>query len=280
MQMLKFKVLICSTFFWAVVSTAWAGVEEVDFGGIHWSQTKGKHFVVYFQDAQDKALANTALDRAEDYYQNIGSLIGHTRYSDFWTWENRAKIFIFADRNEFSRVTGAPLWATGYSDRDSFLFKSRAIVTYQQEEAFYDSILPHEVTHLILHDFIKRENLPIWIDEAVSQMYERNKHDISDRLCRALADRGQLIPLVILNRWDIRGEKDSKKVEVYYLQSLSVMRFLYREYGSYAFQNFFRALRDGKTVDEALRSAYTGKIDSLEELQERWIAFLKRQQRF
>ncbi|HRZ40017.1 MAG TPA: hypothetical protein P5246_03310 [Candidatus Omnitrophota bacterium] len=257
-------------------SMAHAAVQQVDFGGLQWLEVKGKHFIVYIRSESDKALANIVLSRAESYYQDIGNLIGHTRYSDFWTWDDRAKIFVFADREEFSRVTGAPSWATGYSDRDSFLFKSRAVVTYRQEDAFYDSILPHEVAHLIVHDFIKREYLPIWLDEAVAQMYERRKHDAADRYCRALAQRGQTIRLDFLNRWDIRSETDAKKVELYYLQSLSVLRFLYREHGAYAFQRFFRELRDGKSVEEALRSAYPGKINSLDDLERHWINFLKR----
>ncbi len=275
-MMLKMRILICGIVMWVGISTASAAVQQVDFGGLEWFQIKGKHFIVYFQNGDDQSMANTALSRAEGYYQNVGELIGHTRYSDFWTWDDRAKIFIFADRNAFSSVTGAPLWSTGYSDRDSFLFKSRVVVTYRQEEAFYDSILPHEVTHLILHDFIKQSNVPVWLDEAVAQMYERSKHEKADRLCKALLANGQIIPLEFLNRWDIRGEQDSKKVEIFYLQSLSVVRFLYREYGVDSFHRFFRELRDGKSIDDALRSAYTGKIHSLGELQQRWVDFLKR----
>ena len=168
-----------------------------------------------------------------------------------------------------------PLWSIGYSDRDSYMFNSRAIVTYQQEKPLWKELLPHEISHLILHDFIPRGRLPIWIDEGVAQLFEEGKFVPADQLMRRLIGNGQYIKLDFLNSWDIRKEKDPQKVEIFYAQSLSIIRFLRERYGSERFQRFFRNLRDGKEVDEALRSAYPTDIRSLKDLQDAWLNFLK-----
>ncbi len=261
---------------WMVVAshTVSAGIRTVDFGGEKWEQLKGKHFVVYYHASQNIDEAKAILREAEEFYRKIGDAVGFTRYSDYWTWEQRAKIFIFSDQNAFMRRTGAPKWSMGYADRDSFLFQSRVIVTYQQEAVLLDELLPHEIAHLILHDFIPLSNLPVWIDEGIAQLYEKNKYHVVDQMMRVLVPRGQYLPFDFLNNCDIRREKNAQRVELFYAQSLSVIRFLREEHGKESFRQFCRNLRDKKPVEEALRSAYSQKFRSLKDLEDAWVAFI------
>jgi hypothetical protein len=263
---------------WAFIcvslSASLASVRTLDFGGEVWQEIKEKHFIVYYDPGWDGADAKKVLRAAEEYYQKIGDMVGFTRYADFWTWEQRAKIFIFSDQGSFVRRTGAPVWSLGYSDRDSYLFQSRAIVTYRQEERLFDEILPHEISHLILHDFVPAKNLPVWIDEGIAQLHEYGKYEVADKMMTALALAGQYIRFDFLNQWDIRREEDAQKVEIFYAQSLSVMRFLRDYYGSEDFKKFCRNLRDGKSVDESLRFAYPTNLRSLQDLQQAWVKYI------
>lgn len=249
-------------------------VNQIDFGGETWDQIKGKHFIIYYHPDWSVDRAKNVLRVAEDYYQRIGDMVGLTRYTDFWTWDQRAKIFIFSDQRSFSKRTGASTWSMGYSDRDSYLFQSRAIVTYQQEGILLGELLPHEISHLILHDHISFEHLPVWVDEGVSQLQEKGKYEVVDRMMYALVRKGQYIKFSFLNEWDIRKEPDAQKVEVFYAQSLSVIRFL-RDRSTKNFRRFCRNLRDGKSMDEALRFAYSGTIRSLQDLEKLWLAHIK-----
>ncbi len=243
----------------------------MDFGGLPWYQLKGKHFLVYYALPDHKNAAKRTLRRAEEYYRNIGDMIGFTRYGDYWTWDQRAKIFIFPDQEQFLKYTGAPAWSLGYADRDSYMFRSRAIVTYLQEQGFFDGLLPHEIAHLILHDYMPDTRPPVWFDEGIAQLNEAGKVQRSQAMMEALVPRGQFVSLRLLNRWDIREETDPQKVELFYAQSLSVIRFLRDRYGRNAFHDFCRQVRDGYQMDDALRRAYKGRVDSLDDLQEKWV---------
>jgi len=258
----------------AGIESAGADFLDVEFGGETWRLLRGRHFVVYYDPSVSASTAADILRAGEEYYREIGEVVGFTRYSDFWTWDQRAKIFIFSDQRSFQQRTGAPSWSTGYADRDSYLFQSRAIVTYLQEAGWIEGLLPHEISHLILHDFIPTENLPVWIDEGIAQLFEKDKHVMADRIMRSLVRRGQSIPLRVLNRWDIRQETDAVKVEVFYAQSLSLVRFLREEFGYENFCRFCRSLRDGKSLEEALQSAYPVKIRGLDDLQAQWRSFI------
>jgi len=241
-----------------------------------WNAVKGKHFVVYFPELSERQTAARVLREAENYYRKIGDQIGYTRYHNFWTWDARVKILLFPSHEAFVRTTGQPEWSTGFADRDSQLFKSRVIVTYQQEKDFFDGLLPHEISHLVLHDFLSGRPIPIWFDEGVAQLQEASKSREADRIMRFLVSRSGYIPFPLLTRMDIRKEKDSRKVQVFYAQSLSVVEFLIRQYGSHAFADFCRALRDGKNVEGALRQAYTNKIDTISQLEQKWLIYMNR----
>jgi len=241
-----------------------------------WQQIKGKHFVVFYQSAKEKDLAQKVLREAERYYDRIGERIGYQRVSKFWTWDERVRIVLFRDSQTFAAETGQPLWSLGYAARDSQVFHSHMIATYPQEQGFLDGLLPHEISHLILYDFIPdRRQLPVWFEEGIAQLEEADKGRRADEFMRHLIDQDQYIRLDFLMRWDIRTEHDPLKVEVFYAQSLSLVRFMLKQYGQRSFQRLCRELRDGHDFISALRKAYPGRIGNLSDLEKQWVRSFK-----
>ena len=143
-------------------------------------------------------------------------------------------------------------------------------MTYLRETNFYDELLPHEISHLVLRDFTSNR-IPIWFEEGVAQLQEASKSQMAATACRNLIQRGENIPFAILMKWDIRQERDPNKVMVFYLQSLSVVEFLIKNYGSTAFGELCHHLKNGKTFEEALRGAYTNNINTIEKLESKWV---------
>ena len=246
------------------------------FDHLPWLELKDTHFIVYFQEDRDNPLAQKILREAEKYYQRIGATIGFTRYSNFWTWENRAKIFLFADQAAFLSETGQPEWSIGYANKDSYAIIGRMIVTYRQEENFIDGLLPHEIGHLILHEYIKDPGrIPCWLDEGIAQLFETGKMEQSLKIMRAFAAQDKFIPFPYLMHWDIRQEQDPVKVTLFYAQSLTIVEFLIKQYGSDAFGRLCRNIRDGKPFEEALRSAYPTTVPTMAALEKKWLSFLQ-----
>ncbi|MDP2654614.1 MAG: hypothetical protein Q8Q08_11380 [Candidatus Omnitrophota bacterium] len=252
-------------------AVAFAAMGAGPAAGEDWQELKGDHFVVYFAPASGRETARTVLRRAEEYYKKIGARIGYSRYQDFWTWDERAKIFIFPDQRSFMQATGQPAWSKGYADRDSYLFESRAIVTYFQEDRLVDGLLPHEISHLILRDFIGEASVPIWFEEGVAQLEEAGKSAEASRTMKLLVPRRQHIPFGLFMAMDVRREKDPRKAQIFYAQSLSVVEFLIKKYGSDTFGRLCRNLRDGRPFPEALAAAYAASLPSLADLEIQWV---------
>ena len=242
-----------------------------------WHKLEGKHFIVYYTLAQDRGAAQKALRAAEQYYGKIADQIGYARYANFWTWNERVKIIIFPDRQSFAAHTNQPPWSRGLADRYSDLFQSRVIITYRQEHNFLDGLLPHEISHLVLWDFVGFDTpLPAWFEEGVAQLNEAGRTAEARQQMRPLALGGKHMPFDVFMAYDIRRENDIHNVAVFYSQSVSVVDFMMREFGSAAFAHFCRLLREGRNFEDALKAAYHPGLQSIFDLERRWISHITR----
>lgn len=258
----------CLKSFWSVFfvvvfsSRICIGLEE-------WQEAKGDHFIVYFND--DKKSASEVLFKAEKYYTNIASELGYQRYSTFWTWENRAKIYIYKEKEYFLKATNQPAWSEGMAD-----YNNRSISSYAWSQGFIDAILPHEIAHLIFRDYVGfKGEIPLWLDEGVAQWMEPRKREEVMIAVKDLADKNKLIPVEKMLSTDIRGVSDEDLVRTFYIEAMSLVGFLITKYGSESFTNFCRQLRDGKSFKEALIFTYPTTIRDTKVFQEKWLKYIE-----
>lgn len=259
-----------------------------------WKEVKSDHFIVYF--AQDEKFASEVLDKAEEYYKDIASEIGYPRYSDFWTWDKRVKIYIYPDHASFILATSQPDWSQGMAD-----YAHKQILSYAWSQGFLESLLPHEMAHLIFRDFVGfKGEIPLWLDEGVAQWAEKPKRVHLKGMAQYLYTHDQVISLEDMMGLDIRTVKGNDKIHIratktrdggqatlflsgenlvsfYYIQAFSLVGFLIEQYGSDSFAIFCRQLRDGKSLMEALRFAYPTHIRSIEDLEDYWREYLRGQ---
>ena len=241
-----------------------------------WLNEKGEHFVVYFQSRENTFWIKDVLRSADRYYDSIAALMGYARYQDFWSWDERVKIIIYDSQEIFLKVTGQPEWSKGGALRDKYFLKSRVIVTFKQEEEFLTGVLPHEISHLMLQDYIGNDkSIPIWFNEGMAQLQEKERPEISDHVMRSLIRQNFYIPLNLLFTSDIRFQTDERHVLMFYAESVSLLDFLIKKYGHTPFRDFCQKLREGKDFEKALLSAYNISFDSLEDLEKKWLRYMQ-----
>ncbi len=179
-------------------------------------------------------------------------------------------------------------------------YKKKQIVSYLWSKGFVDSLLPHEIAHLIFRDFVGfKGQVPLWLDEGVAQWAEEIKRKEAITIAKQLFKNNGLISLDDMMKLDIRNMREKDKVYIrsvrtkegkrgvlflsadnlvntYYIQAVSLVQFLIDSYGSDTFSDFCRQLRDGKDLEEALRFAYPAYLRSLAELEDRWRQYLEK----
>ena len=242
-----------------------------------WLKSDGDHFEVLYATNDDEDMAQQILNHAEDYYNDIADDIGYSRYQNFWTWNNRVKIILFESQVSYVQQTGQPPWSQGFASIYSELFRSRIIVSYRDQPNFVDVILPHEITHLILHDFIGFDRpIPRFFDEGVAQLEQKDDSLNHMDVMAKMIIGGRIIPLQDLLAYDLVAHKnDVESVEIFYVESLYIVDFLIKTYGKDAFKEMCRHLRDGDGFEQALKASYYPTIDSMQTLQEKWTEYAK-----
>ncbi len=235
--------------------------------GQDWKEIKGKHFVIKY--AKNEKFALEVLTEAERLYDAITAKLGFTRYGNFWLWDDRAKIWLYPDRESFIKGENAPGWAAGKA-----MVKGREIKAFETNADFCATVLPHELSHLIFREFTGLgKDVPAWLDEGVAQLQEKDMRQKAAVLAVARA-QGKLIPLRKL--MTVRPEQLSGAgPALFYAESLSIVDFMISRHGSERFRKFCGELKKGKTVENALRFTYPGTISSMDNLEKAWLKHLE-----
>ena len=271
---------------------------------VQWEEQKSEHFILYHESLRGSSdlaeqreakrlFLKSVLEKAEEYYQAIAADLGYPRYSEFWTWDKRVRIYIYPTRQQFLRETQQPQWSHGMAD-----YTRKAVFSYILSENFMHSILPHEIAHLVFRDFVGfKGEIPLWLDEGVAQWEERTDKSAIKGQIAGLYANDALLSIDDMMNLDIRAIKINDRiyirmvptskntktvlfldarhlVDTYYLQSASLVGFLIERFGSKEFAHFCRQLRDGKSVEQALIDTYPAHIRGLDDFERQWRAYV------
>ena len=235
-----------------------------------WHTKKTEHFIIYYRSAPQQYI-DEVTDYAERYYSEICEELGFTRYDSFWTWENRAKIFIYDDSSQYQEMTHQPGWSGAGVD-----IHSREIKTFINMRHFYTAILPHELTHIIFREFVGRDrSLPLWVDEGVATYMEKDYRGIRTKMVRTIVGTKNFISLETMN--GIRSLNQFIPPDIFYAEAGSLVEFLLSVYGQDKFGAFcheLKELRSSENWKDALENAYGFK--DMADMSEKWVEFLKK----
>lgn len=228
-----------------------------------WQELKGSHFVVFSQ-SKESDFSDEVLRKAENHYSETIRYFGSL--SGFWSWDNRCKIYLYSSRESYLFNTRQPEWSSGFAD-----IKRRSIVSFENAPDFLDSVLPHEMAHLILREFIEAENkqVPRWLDEGFAISREENMRVALDETVRKAVRNNAAIPLYDLSKIGNLQSRPAEQAKLFYAQAQSVTRFLLESRDSSYFINFCRLLRDGMGLEVALLKSYR-EFSDFQDFEKKW----------
>ena len=233
----------------------------------YWQDKKSQHFIIYYQ-AVPLDYVDSVIDKAEKYYNDIVDELGYSRF-DFWSWDNRAKIYLYNSSEEYLRDTGRMIWSGAMVN-----IKKRTIKTFINQGMFIDSILPHEMAHIIFREFIGLGvRLPLWLDEGVACSQE--KIYLSERLqfAKHLVKSNMHIPIKRLSEI---SDYNLVVPKVFYAEAASLIVFLLEGFGQEKFLDFSRRLRDDHIGWlETLLDTY--RFSDIEDFETQWHAYTKKE---
>lgn len=233
-----------------------------------WLESKTKHFVIFYKNAPEQ-FVNTLAEEAERYYDEITDNLGFTRYEN-WSYDRRAKIYIYDDQEDYGAAMQLYRWAHGVANT-----QTKTIRTFPTAHGFFDSTLPHELGHIIFRERVGFDNsIPTWMDEGVAMFQETaQRWGAHDRVQEAMED-GTFIPLSQLTHLYLSNNTPQETIDLYYAEAASIVNYLIVEKGQNRFERFCLHLNKGERFLDALDSVY--RFETLDDLNRAWVNYLKK----
>ena len=235
-----------------------------------WVEQKGGNFIIYHRDVPQH-FVDSVMEAAEEEFKNVTVNLGIARYQS-WAWDKRAAIYIYRDEQDYVQNGGQAGWSHGAA-----LVATKTIKTYPMANGFFDSILPHELGHIIFHEFVGLDaDVPLWLDEGVAMFQEKARRLGSDQVVKKAMENGQFIPLTQLTDMRLYKNTDENTVQLFYAESASAVNFMITELGPQHFYKLCRELKEHTRLSDSLPKAYM-RVKGVEDLNKQWVRYLEEQ---
>ncbi len=232
----------------------------VPYAGLEMGEqtTETIHFFVH---AYSQETADNYARLCELYYSNI---MNDTNLYSFVP-ARPYEVFIYKDVDEYVSKTKSPRWSGGIT-------YGNAILTYESEGA--KPILSHEITHLVFNEFMGLSRLEElrWLNEGLA-VYEETRASLASK--KYFEEKFQQVtavnPIPLSQMINIVPlDENGPLVDKWYSQVFSVVKFMIEDGGSFPFSIFLKHLREGVSIEDALRESFHGKWHNLKELEKSW----------
>jgi hypothetical protein len=226
-----------------------------------WLVSKSTHFNIFYKTASEETVDELSR-KAEGYYDSIGEQFGFNRFN-FWTWDNRARIYLFDSQEEYMKATQSSGWSGGQVQIGSKLIQS-----YIGAPGFAQDVLPHELAHIIFIEMVGTHNpaVPIWLQEGVATYQQKDIRLIKGDLGQIIRN-GRYLGVNALNNFQL-DQADEEQVRLFYAEAYSLVNYLISSFGKEQFVEFCRNLRDYRSLPGALSKIYAFKTYA--DLEEGW----------
>jgi len=229
-----------------------------------WYVKKSPHFSLYFKENIPAVKIDRYLKTAEGYYDSICKKL-HFKKFNFWTWQDRCKIYVYIFRKDYTDNTSRPEWS-----RASANFKERRIDAFLSDKGFETTLIPHEMGHLIFREFTGGKTpLPLWLEEGVACFVEEEQ-------CSRLNFAKKLVKSSIYIPMKKLAGLDSDTIvvpELFYAQSASIVNYLITGFDEYKFLQLCQALKDRKGWWRSLQQIYG--FDDFDDFELKWKTYVQ-----
>jgi tetratricopeptide (TPR) repeat protein len=148
---------------------------------------------------------------------------------------------------QYRDITRAPSWSGAVNDG-----KIRVPVQgLTSMTADLSRLLKHELTHSFVFQFVQR-SAPVWLNEGIAQVEAgESSSEFAQPLARIFAASRQLRMSALEGSF---MRYDSRTALVAYAQSVAAVEMIREKHGAYLIPEILKVLRDGRPLEEAIRS--------------------------
>jgi hypothetical protein len=261
--------LLAGSVFLPVSGQEYFGKNKVSLGDFDWHFIETEHFTIYF-DKNSLPVAEFAAKEAERSLREIEEGLNYEM-------KGRYPLVFYNSHNGFavSNISGSEL--TEFTGGFTEFAQGRVVIPYTGSYADFRHVIHHELVHSVtvelwtgggwLGAMLNQQATipPLWVVEGIAEYLSRRGWDIAaDNQMRDATITGYVPPIEFIPQGGLFAYKGGQ----------SIFYMIEQEYGREKVGQIIRDVRTAKTIDKALKSALGIGV---EELNEKWHIWLKRQ---
>jgi len=244
---------------------------RVLFAGTAWNESVSPHFAVKHEAPFPTSGLTLQLERLHNRLRLDLAMFAP------WMAKERVNVYLYTKQQSYLRGEfHPPGWSNGIAQ-----YEDKLIATFEEQgkEKLYE-VIAHEMTHLLFEGYWgeAKKRPPSWLNEGLAMLEEKGDKSDGPRSdwYKAMSVFYTHAPyrfgdfLTSNPSRDLGGDQD--KVTRWYVQSYSLVFFLYRRHTRLQFFNFCRSVRDGTPIEKALGSIY--RFRTVAQLEKAWRAWL------
>lgn len=219
-----------------------------------WQSVTAENLSVYWY-GNDKNFAQTMLDAG------VASMRRNKEQAGLAV-SDPVNIYVYPNFDDMKdAVLYEPSWTGGMAFPEHNIF---IMGISSMDMTWNKNTVKHELTHILIGHFTFSciGSVPTWLNEGLAMFAEGALDEASQAQLDQAIRGDNLIALRSLNG---AFSELSDKANLSYSQSYSVVNFLISTYGQAKMTALLEALRDAKTIDEALTGIYGFDTDGLED---------------
>lgn len=229
-----------------------------------WSSRKTSNFTVLYLP-QSSRLVESIIPGLEPELLRVSKLLDTDSPTGI-------TVVLAPDARSFRELQGGgvPPWVSGMAYPGQKKIFLRPLSGAEIRHSSLESVIAHELTHIVLHHKLNGHTPPLWLNEGLAVFMGKEP-------LYARAER--LVPIALFGRnIPFRRLQDNFPDSAHasataYAQSGDFINFLYREYGSDAILHYLELMANGQDPDTALQTAFDSTLYDLEAM---WLKKVKR----
>ena len=214
---------------------------------------------LYFKTISNSPVSAQVGQIADHLYQKI---LADAKLTQVMQRAGQTQLYLYQSRAEYLEKSKMPAWSDG-------VFTPRGIIIYLHPKV--PETLAHEITHLIFWEFFGEARAELlWLNEGLAMHEEAQARPerTADAYKSALPVlKGHYLPLAKLTGIASAIKHKNREAHIFYVESWLLVRFLLERGGNVGFYEFLKALKEHAPLDEAIRRAFPGKWNNLDELE-------------
>jgi hypothetical protein len=180
-------------------------------------------------------------------------------------------VLLITNQAFFERLSGSPFVSAFAVPSEHLIVVLISPIT--SKPTILNDTFKHELCHLLLHDHIRKQIIPKWLDEGVCQW-------ISGTLGEVLAGEGATINridmaqrLIPLRQLTVTFPKDKDLLLLAYKESHDFVGYVTAHYGTESLRDVLTYLKEGDDIDLAVSKALSKPF---QDVQKEWIDDMRR----